>query len=238
MTGTVDSSTGRLLPVASDTQTTTNAANRDYAQPVYSALAASRPFQQVTNGFVGAPSDGLVQLDATHSLTALHTDAASGNLVQTVQVDLRRQANAFGGQANAFGGQGEFTLALGFGATQASAVAAATATLRKEFGNLRGSYEEGWQKYDESLIAPPRALRGVQPSLWNDLVDQYYLSANVVKASEDKTYPGALAASLASPWGQAISAGDPANTYFGSYREIFARDAYEAWTGATSSQQP
>ena len=38
-------------------------------------------------------------------------------------------------------------------------------------------------------------------------------------------------ASLASPWGQAISAGDPANTYFGSYREVFARDLYEAWTG-------
>ena len=38
-------------------------------------------------------------------------------------------------------------------------------------------------------------------------------------------------ASLASPWGQAMSAGDPANTYFGSYREVFARDLYEAWTG-------
>ena len=53
----------------------------------------------------------------------------------------------------------------------------------------------------------------------------------VLKASEDKTFPGAIVASLASPWGQAISAGDPANTYFGSYREVFARDLYEAWTG-------
>jgi hypothetical protein len=40
-----------------------------------------------------------------------------------------------------------------------------------------------------------------------------------------------VAAALASPWGQAVSAGDPANTYFGSYREVFARDLYEAWTG-------
>ena len=56
------------------------------------------------------------------------------------------------------------------------------------------------------------------------------MSANVVKASEDKTFPGAIVASLASPWGQAVSAGDPANTYFGSYREVFARDLYEAWT--------
>ena len=41
-------------------------------------------------------------------------------------------------------------------------------------------------------------------------------------------------ASLASPWGQSVSAGadsggEPA--YFGSYREVFARDLYEAFTG-------
>ena len=53
-----------------------------------------------------------------------------------------------------------------------------------------------------------------------------------MKAAEDKTFPGAVAAALASPWGQAVSAGDPARTYFGSYREVFARDLYEAWTAA------
>ena len=63
------------------------------------------------------------------------------------------------------------------------------------------------------------------------MVAQYYLSANVVKSSEDKTFPGAIVASLASPWGQAVSAGDPTNTYFGSYREVFSRDLYEAFTG-------
>src|ERR1700674_3652775 len=52
-----------------------------------------------------------------------------------------------------------------------------------------------------------------------------------MRAPETKPFPGAIVASLASPWGQAISAGDPANTYFGSYREVFARDLYEAWTG-------
>jgi glucoamylase len=57
------------------------------------------------------------------------------------------------------------------------------------------------------------------------------VSANVLKASEDKTFPGAIVASMTSPWGQAISAGDPNNTYFGSYREVFARDLYEIWTG-------
>ena len=43
-----------------------------------------------------------------------------------------------------------------------------------------------------------------------------------------------MVASLASPWGQAINAGDDVNgepVYYGSYREIFARDSYEAFTG-------
>ena len=56
----------------------------------------------------------------------------------------------------------------------------------------------------------------------------------MLKASEDKTFPGAIVASLASPWGQAVpagtdSGGEPA--YFGSYREVFSRDLYEAFTG-------
>ena len=56
----------------------------------------------------------------------------------------------------------------------------------------------------------------------------------MLKASEDKTYPGAIVASLASPWGQSVPAGVTSGgepSYFGSYREVFARDLYEAFTG-------
>ena len=63
---------------------------------------------------------------------------------------------------------------------------------------------------------------------------EYYESVNVVKASEDKTFPGAIAAGLASPWGQSVPAGKLTNgepTYFGSYREEFSRDMYEAFAG-------
>ena len=68
------------------------------------------------------------------------------------------------------------------------------------------------------------------------LAHAYWLSANVLKASEDKTFIGDTAASLASPWGQSVPAGnsngaDNLATYFGSYREVFPRDAYETFTG-------
>jgi glucoamylase len=206
---------GHTLLVGSDPVTTTNAANRDYAVPVHSALDASRPFRAVSNGFAGEASDGLTQLDADHRLTETFGEAANGNLVQTARIDLGRD--------------GAFSLALGFGESESAAVGAARRTLAGPFDRLAEDYARGWHAYDRRLKRPRRP-RGVSGSRWRDLVDEYYLSANYVKAAEDKTFPGAVAAALASPWGQAVSAGDPANTYFGSYREVFARDLYEAWT--------
>ena len=46
--GTVDTSTGHNILIASDPITTTNAVNRTYAVPVYSALDASPSFLQVS----------------------------------------------------------------------------------------------------------------------------------------------------------------------------------------------
>ena len=211
----VDVTTGSPVPISYDTVTTTNAANRDYAVPTYLALRADRPFGAVSSGFVGTPSDGLTQLDASHTLAASDT-ATGGNVEQTAEVSPGRD--------------GEFTLALGFGTTQASAVATAGATVHTAFGQLTADYSGGWASYDKRLRAPSAHLPGLNKSQQAAAIREYYVSANVVKASEDKTFPGAIVASLASPWGQAVSAGDPNNTYFGSYREVFSRDLYEAWT--------
>jgi glucan 1,4-alpha-glucosidase len=211
----VDTTSGSPVPVSYDTVTKTNAANRDYAVPSFLALRADQPFGAVSSGFVGTPSDGLVQLDNAHALTP--TDSAlGGNVEQTAQVRFDKHGDAM--------------LALGFGTTQGSAVATAGATVSRPFGSLRGQYRSAWQSYDDALNAPSASLPGLNPAQQSAAVNAYYVSANVVKASEDKTFPGAIVASIASPWGQAVSAGDPANTYFGSYREVFSRDLYEAWT--------
>jgi glucoamylase len=215
--GTVDTSSGHNVLIASDPVTATNAANRTYAVPVYSALDATPFFLQETNGFVGVGSDPLGQLQASHAFTTVYSDAINGNLVQGAQVDISRGGN--------------FTLALGFGTGLGGALSAAESTLATSFNSLRKDYEREWEAYDAGLKAPPAHLNGVGTPQWRALVNEYYLSANILKAAEDKTYPGALQAGPTSPWGQAISAGDPNNTYFGSYREVFARDLYEEWTG-------
>ena len=84
---TIDDSTGDPVLVSFDPVTATNAANRDYAQPVYAALDG--PFSEASSGFVGAASDGLVQLDASHALTTTYDEAVGGNVVQTARVEPR-----------------------------------------------------------------------------------------------------------------------------------------------------
>ncbi|MBV9445371.1 MAG: hypothetical protein JO345_05685, partial [Streptosporangiaceae bacterium] len=192
------------IPVVFSTNTTTDAVNRTYAVPTYMALAASPAPQAASVGYAGTASDGLTQLDMTHALTPPYQNAPDGHIVATEEV----------GPA--------VTLALGFGRTQAQSLATAAASLRNQFDQVQKQYQKGWARYDNSL-QPPKTQR-----------DHYYLSANVLKASEDKTFPGAIVASLASPWGQSVPAGTTQNNepaYFGSYREVFARDLYEAFTG-------
>jgi glucoamylase len=213
---TVDTSTGHPVLVASDPVTATNAANRDYGQPVFAALDG--PFSAGSVGFAGSESDPLSQLDASHGLATLYPDAREGNVVGAVKVDLN--------------GAGRALLTLGFGASDSEAIGAAEASSAAGFDAAFLAYQAGWNAYDATLAQPrTNKLPGVKAPERQQLSDAYYLSANVLKASEDKTFPGAIVASLASPWGQAVSAGDPANTYWGSYREVFARDLYEAWTG-------
>src|SRR6202050_1512342 len=216
--GVVDTSTHEQIPVVFSTNTVTNAVNRSYAVPTYMALAPSTPSPVASVGYAGTASDGLTQLDATHSLTP-YSSAPDGHIVATEELAL--------GRGN------QVTLALGFGRTQAQATSIADSSLSHPFGQVALEYLAGWAAYDAGLRTPPARVTGLSE---DQVRDHYYLSANVLKASEDKTYPGAIVASLASPWGQSVPAGADASgttlpSYFGSYREVFARDLYEAFTG-------
>ncbi len=194
---------------------TSQAANRDYAVPTYLALTADDQ-GPASVGYADSPSDGLTALDGSHALSPTYTSAPNGHIVATEQVVPHPGTHAF-------------TLALGFGRTQDTAVSTAQASVHKAFSATEQAYGKTWKTYDASL-RQPTGLTAAQTKA-------YWLSANVLKSSEDKTFPGAIAASLASPWGQAVSAGDlPGGkpVYFGSYREVFARDLYEAVTGLLS----
>lgn len=201
------------VPVDANPNTVTDATNRDYAVPTYEALQSSHGFGSESVGYADSPSDGLTMLDNAHALTS-YDSAPDGHVTLTAQLHLRH------GHAT--------NLALGFGTTQAAAIAAAGASADQRFDRAWRDYEAQWLRYDSRLRRPARWL--------GRSVDQeYYASVNVVKASEDKQFAGAIAAGLDSPWGQSVPAGSNPNGntphYFGSYREVFARDLYEAFTG-------
>ncbi len=207
------------VPLSYSTNSFTEAVNRSYATPIYAALAASSPLRAVETGFAGTASDGLTELDSAGTLTSTAPDASNGNVVQTVQLGLGADRSA--------------TVALGFGSTSRQAVGTALAASATPFAATYAAYQAGWHGYDARLLPPGGAGQHAPVPARESAA--YWLSANVLKASEDKTFPGATAASLSSPWGQAVPAGQPASDglapYFGSYREVFPRDAYETFTG-------
>ncbi len=206
---TVDPATTAL--VSSDTNTPTG----PFSAQVVGALVADRPFLAESSAFVGTPSDGLEQLDTYHRLVRQYRSADDGNVVQTARIDARP------GQP--------FTLALGFAPTASGAIATASRSADEPFGQTLAHYVLGWHDYDARLAGPPSQLAGFSAVEDAAMQGTYWLSANVIKAAEDKTDVGAFVASPTDPWGQAVPAD---TTHAGwTYREVFARDSYETFTG-------
>src|ERR1700728_4214860 len=199
------------IPLSYSTDSLTEAVNRSYATPIYAPLAANSSFKAVETGFDETSSDGLTELDSAGTLSSGAPDASNGNVVQTVELNMSAGAD---------------TVALGFGRRQrhrvgpalaaaAPAVAgrAAARTARAgsaaPFAATSAAYQAGWRAYDARLLPPGGAGKHAPVSAQDAAA--YWLSANVLKASEDKTFAGATAASLASPWGQAVPAGQTAS---------------------------
>jgi glucan 1,4-alpha-glucosidase len=206
---TVDPATTAL--VSSDT----TAPSGPFAAQVVGALVGSDRFQTESSGFVDTASDGLVQLDAHHRLVRRYRSADDGNVVQTARVKMVPGH--------------PFRLALGFGPSAAAATSTAQRSARRPFGRMLADYVQGWGGYDSGLRRAPSRLPGLSGAQNAAMQRMYWLSANVVKAAEDKTNVGAFVASPTDPWGQAVPA---TTTHPGwTYREVFARDSYETFTG-------
>ncbi len=167
---------------------------------VATALVSSSQFQQMTSGFAGA-SDGYTDLLLHKKLDWSYTRAENGNVVQSAKISAAQH----------------FTLALGFGATPAAAIANATASLQEGFPSVSARYATGWNDYVHTL----RQVNG-------PYAREFRLAAMVLKAHEDKTFRGAMIASMSIPWGFAVKADAPT---VGGYHLIWARDLYEIATG-------
>lgn len=175
-----------------------------------SALLSSAGFASAreygpSSGFFGV-SDGLTQLrtNLNQSKLTAYQRASNGNVVQVASPNVPQGTSV------------TFTLALSFGKTPAEALREARTSLAKGFDRCQREYAAGWHNY-------VRRLKTVAPKYQS----QFNMAAMVLKASEDKTYRGAMIASPSVPWGGGPSANEPT---ISGYHAVWSRDLYQVAT--------
>lgn len=163
-------------------------------------------------GFNGV-SDGVTQLEKYQQLKELYTTTGktTGNVGITLQLPTLSNDTA------------QWQFVLGFGATETESVSAATQSLNDGYEKTLAHYNGegdaiGWQDYLQSLPQLERLS-----ATTTDNGHLLYASAMVLKAQEDKTYAGALIASLSNPWGDTKSAEESKT----GYKAVWPRDFYQ-----------
>jgi len=160
------------------------------------ALAATVPFSHVSCGYVGR-SDGWTDLANNFKMDWEFDGAPDGNIALTGELDLT--------------GTREFTLGLAFGNSQHHAISTLLQSLSTCFEEHHKRFAEQWARSSECAL-PLEKLSGDGGNL-------YRASFSLLRAHEDKSYPGAFIASLAIPWGEAVGDEDQ-----GGYHLVWTRD--------------
>ena len=153
----------------------------------YSAFRASLGWTvensviMVSSGYYGV-NDGWQDLlggnSPGYTMRWAYNSAPNGNVAQMGWLDTA------GNAATSI----TFTVAVGFGSTQADAISAADNTLGENISTQQASYDNAWHSYTGGL------------STQNGTADnQYYLSAMTLKTMQDKSN-GAMIAGIGTPW--------------------------------------
>ncbi|MFT3996506.1 MAG: glucan 1,4-alpha-glucosidase [Asticcacaulis sp.] len=173
------------------------------------SLRPSLPFQKASVGFTG--KDAVADLLKTGKLGELKSATGDKGNIRAV------------GGFKPVTGSFTFDLALGFGKTVAAADAEAQATLKTGYATVLSRYNGegkaiGWEDYLASLKELPRLT-----AQSTDNGKLLYASALMLKVQEDRTYAGALIASLSNPWGETVFAKQSAT----GYKAVWPRDFYQ-----------
>ncbi len=167
------------------------------------ALAAVDNSQQdawgrTSAGYVGV-SDGWQDFDQHDCMQWRYPCAGPGNVALTGE--LPRQA----------------TLALGFAGSRESAATLAVSALLRPFEEPWKKQIADWSQWHQRC----EMQTGSQPELADSLREQFFTSAMVLRTHQDKSYPGAMVASLSVPWGNT-------SDERGGYHLVWPRDLVES----------
>ena len=177
---------------------------------VHLVMGCSGGFSRRSVGYVGA-SDGWQDLMANFKMDWEFRKAGDGNIALTGEIDL--QAGD------------EFAIAIALGRSCQSTVAKLLQSLADPFAVHREAYVRQWQR---TVINPKYDFSGHT----TDGGHMYRLSRCILLAHEDKSFQGALVASMSIPWGETKNDDD-----LGGYHLVWTRDLAQSATALLATGQ-
>jgi glucoamylase len=177
---------------------------------VHLVMGCSEGFSRRSVGYVGA-SDGWQDLTNNFKMDWEFRAAGHGNIALT-------------GEIVPQGGE-PFTVAIAFGKSCQSTVAKLLQSLAEPFEVHRETYVRQWQR----TVVKPKSDFSEHTS---DGGHMYRLSRCILLTHEDKTFQGAIVASMSIPWGE--TKGD---TDLGGYHLVWTRDLAQSAIALLASGQ-
>ena len=165
-----------------------------YKGNTWVVIGTTVPFTACSCGYVGV-NDGWTDLADNYRLDWQYEEAPDGNIALTGGLDLSRGT--------------EFTLGLAFGTTRHDALSSLLQSLSIPFEQTRSSFIHQWERTSKRFALAGRSTDG----------KLFERSVNLLLAHEDKTYPGAMIASLSIPWGD-----EKSDEELGGYHLVWTRD--------------
>jgi glucoamylase len=177
---------------------------------VHLVMGSSCGFSRRSVGYVGA-SDGWQDLTRHFQMDWEFPAAGPGNIALTGEVDLR--------------GGDEFVIAIALGRTSQSTVVKLMQSLAEPFASHRENYVEQWRR----TALDPQSDFSAHTADGGHL---YRLSRCILLAHEDKSFQGALVASMSIPWGETKNDDD-----LGGYHLVWTRDLVQSATALLATGQ-
>jgi glucoamylase len=173
-------------------------------------MGCSSGFLRRSVGYVGA-SDGWQDLMDNFKMDWEFLTAQNGNIALIGEINLQDGD--------------EFAIAIALGGSYQSTVAKLLQSLAEPFDVHREAYVRQWQR----TVINPKYDFGDHTSEGGSM---YRLSRCILLAHEDKTFQGALVASMSIPWGETKDDSD-----LGGYHLVWTRDLVQSATALLASGQ-
>lgn len=172
------------------------------------AIAASLPFTKLSTGYVGT-SDGWTDVASHFRMTWEFDRADNGNIALIGEIPLRQGT--------------EFTVGMAFGNRLSRTLTTLFQAIGIPYERQRDRFLEQWKRTERHrLPLEQHSHNGGR---------LYRVSHQLLLAHEDKTYQGAIIASMSIPWGE--TRGDEDG--LGGYHLVWVRDMVHSATGLLAS---